>query len=319
MTGRVFSGAEISSIARQRWQLEVRGPTGSKGEYHGPCPTCGGDARKSDRLVIFPDGGYYFCRQCGDHGWLEDRQSNWRPDPARAQQYARMLAEAEAARQQKLRDWQDGFNEGYIRGWHDAMTLYNREYWEGEGVHQWAIDFYGLGYCPDKVFQTKDRSAFFHSPCYTIPIRSPNDWAIVNIQNRLTNIPQGEGKYRQEPGVPAASFYADPQMMQGRAIVVEGAKKAIVVFEAMHYEIQVVGWPSMMPALDLVEQLKSFELVYLILDPGPSFHKAVQRVATVLGDRMKCVEMSVKPDDAIVHYGLKRDGLDAFLRQARRV
>ena len=38
------------------------------GELHGPCPFCGG----SDRFCVqpnHPEGGRWYCRQCGDNHW----------------------------------------------------------------------------------------------------------------------------------------------------------------------------------------------------------------------------------------------------------
>jgi DNA primase len=47
--------------------LKKVGQTGG-GEYHGPCPFCGG----KDRFIVQPQktaqGGRWFCRQCGRHG-----------------------------------------------------------------------------------------------------------------------------------------------------------------------------------------------------------------------------------------------------------
>ncbi len=49
------------------WPLRRAASTGG-GELHGPCPFCGG----TDRFCVqpnHPEGGRWYCRQCGDNRW----------------------------------------------------------------------------------------------------------------------------------------------------------------------------------------------------------------------------------------------------------
>lgn len=75
--------APLLDLVRARVSGEFRGPKGSLGEFHGPCPVCGG----TDRFHVFPDqaprpgigleagaSGGFWCRSCGLAGdyveWL---------------------------------------------------------------------------------------------------------------------------------------------------------------------------------------------------------------------------------------------------------
>jgi len=56
----------VLSLAEKRVKL-IRLSNTHSGEYHGPCPACGGE----DRFRVNPEykkNGYYNCRQCGKHG-----------------------------------------------------------------------------------------------------------------------------------------------------------------------------------------------------------------------------------------------------------
>ena len=54
---------------------ELRKASTTKGgEWHGPCPGCGGD----DRFHVWPeqkDGGTYWCRGCNKAGDISGKQS----------------------------------------------------------------------------------------------------------------------------------------------------------------------------------------------------------------------------------------------------
>jgi len=78
--------APLLDLVRARVSGEFRGPVGSRHEYHGPCPLCGG----KDRFHVFPDQapnasgmageasvpGGFWCRSCGLAGdyvaWLRE-------------------------------------------------------------------------------------------------------------------------------------------------------------------------------------------------------------------------------------------------------
>jgi hypothetical protein len=301
----LVSDQNVQATAFRRWGVNPR-RTGS--EWHSACPFCG---EGHDRFTIFKNGGF-FCRVCGSKGWLNNDQTNWKPDPITIQQAKECTEQLERERQDRIATWQRGYRDGQVRSWHDAMSPEHREYWRSQGIPDWAIDDYQLGFCSAKKIMTEHGEITL--PVYTIPVYQPTTHAIVNVQYRLLNPPPGIGKYRQEYGLPSASFYA-AEKVDGEAIIVEGAKKAIVVFDTLERKVQVVGLPSNCPSVRLLRELESYRRLYLILDPHS--HKQVERIARLLHSRVGVVTMPAKPDDAIVRHGLDKDGLHAYLKMAR--
>lgn len=314
-----FSDLDESTVisgAYMRWGIT---PKRTGKEYHSPCPFC---RTGKDRFVIWPNGGYW-CRVCNETGFVIDRRRDKILDPIErlklSNEFAASLADREAEKQAKLLVWQNGPEAARITGWHDAMTEDQRAYWCKEGIPDWAIEYYSLGFLTHKRFMGEGEGAFFTSPAYTIPIRSPLDWKFVNVQYRLLKIPDDSGKYRQEDGIPQASFFTRPSITSGEAIVLEGSKKAIVVFERTGKKHQVVGMPGMTPHSRIFKQLLGFEKIYLALDPGSGYSKAIERAARELHPRVRVMDLPCKPDDAFVKYGLDTSCWNAYMEQARRV
>lgn len=303
-------GDEHGSLQRaayQRWGivLEERG-----GELHGPCPHCGeGD----DRFIVWLEGNY-FCRVCHRRGWVEDGS-------ARVVTAADLTEAKQAKRErqfQKLSQWQAGYNVGYLEGYHSRMDEEQREYWLHEGITPRNIDRYMLGYVPQRRFMGRNKTVF-KSDAYVIPHADPCSGQIVNAQYRINHLPPNAGgKYRQEPDLPPASFYTLRQPRGGRAIVVEGAKKGIVLGQLIQDALQLVCWPGATPAEHLLTELEAYETLWLILDPGPGRDAAVARAIKALGHRIRIIELPVKPDDAVRQHGWDAEGLREVMRTARR-
>jgi hypothetical protein len=138
---------------------------------------------------------------------------------------------------------------------------------------------------------------------YTIPIRDPNTSELVNVQYRLVDPPQGVGKYRQEYGIPARSFYAHPHT-GGDVLIVEGAKKAIVLDQLLDNSMQVVGLPGVSPSDTLIDELKGYNRKWFLPDPDVQA-APLQRFRERLSN-LKIVRLPVKPDDAVVQCGMGR-------------
>ena len=320
MLSKQYSEEEIRQLAFRRWGIQVRraGRNGGDIEFCGPCPFC---RAGTNRFRVWSHGNFW-CRQCEEKGWLEENRKDWQPEPGLAEELQRLLEEKQHQRLARLASLQQRWTrDGFIEGWHARMQVENLEYWAKEGIPSWAINYYKLGYCSDKMFKGED-GAEYHSPAYTIPIYDPTTWQIVNIQYRLMEVlPEFGGKYRQEAGIPASAFYTRRGVLDGQAIVVEGAKKAIVVLECIGKACQVVGWPSITPSERLIREMAGFNGgLWLILDPGSNNWQATERAARVLHPvPVRWVEMPIKPDDAIVKYGMGKDELRGYLKQARRL
>ncbi len=62
-------GTDILTILQERGIAPRKVSAGKGGEYHSPCPGCGG----TDRFCVWPEqkeGGTYYCRQCDKAGDL---------------------------------------------------------------------------------------------------------------------------------------------------------------------------------------------------------------------------------------------------------
>ena len=138
------------------------------GEYHGPCPGCGGE----DRFIIWPATGRYWCRQCDRKGdaiqFLRDFHGYSFPDAARiagkdlrpplpAQQAHRRALEAARHAYQSwardkliaLTDWHRELLQEQVtartalrlaQNRPNLLTLQEIHYWEGQ-----------LGQCCDQL------------------------------------------------------------------------------------------------------------------------------------------------------------------------
>lgn len=299
----------IQTIAWERWFLKL---TRTGNEFHSGCPFC--PDRGTDRFIIWMEHGNYYCRHCGAKGWLLENKKDFKLDPALRKTEEQKLAAMEQRRIQHLAEWQSIYNEGYVAGYHAAMTEAQRNYWRSEGIPDEVQDVYGLGYTPKKKIKTEQGDLLL--PAYTIPIHHPATQALVNIQYRLVNPPEGIGKYRQEHDIPAASFYADSRL-EGEALVVEGAKKAIVMYITLECSMPVIGLPSNCPSPLLLEDLRVFENLYLCLDPNSD--KQIERIGKVLGKAIRVVSLGVKPDDAVVKFGLTQAVLRKYLKMSRHI
>lgn len=299
----------VISTASRRWGVS---PKRTGNEWHSACPQCGG----RDRFIIFPNGGF-FCRVCGCKGWLDDDSKNFKPDPTLLAKWQEDTAARDAERQKEIAErltqlQTQAERNAYLLGRDDERRHIAKHYFNGEGISDWAIKHYQLGYVPDLTVKVGD--LVYYLPAYTIPIKDPKTQDVINMQYRLADPPAGIGKYRQATGLPAASFYADDRTT-GDVIVCEGAKKAIVIYEFTEANIQLVGLPGCMPGQKLIDQLKEFDRVWVWLDPGAE--RAAQRIADQL-DHARIIRTSQKPDDAIRLGNLTVDELRRLCDEARR-
>lgn len=218
-------------------------------------------------------------------------------------------------RQQKTTEWQHGFRAGYWQGYHDALGLPQLEWFLAQGIPLDLVDHFGFGYCAEKTVVTP--RGYENYPSYTFPVRDPESWEVVNIQHRLVGAPSDVQKYRQEDGIPASAFHT-LNRLGGKAIVVEGVKKATVVFDRTGREAQVIGLPGMYPSELLVEEIASmFDRLWVVLDPGAE--KNAIRFAQLAGPgKCRIASLPEKPDDAFLH-GMTKDQFRAALKQARPI
>lgn len=320
-----------SELAR-RWanlpDLTYRG----NGEWSAACPTCGGGGQrhdKSDRFRMFASDSHHnargWCRQCGYFAWADDDQRRPTHEEIEAATRERLrLVEAENQRiKAKLQRIADA---DFWRRWHDDMGEERRDLWRREGIPDYFIDYYALGYAADYTCYYDGRE--WHTAAMTIPHYGPG-WKLTNIQYRLLNPPEPGDKYRQTAGLPAALFLTEPDTpLAGAVLLTEGAKKAIVTYANLGErpggtKMAMASIPSKTPSHTLLDRLADAEPVFLCLDPDAySSTKGVpaaNRIAVALGrGRVRIVRLPVKADDFFTRYnGTQRDFMN-HIRQAIR-
>lgn len=284
-------------------------PRRTGGEYHCGCPFC---MEGEDRFIIWPEGNY-LCRFCGRKGFLDDDLKTWRPDPDKLKRAADLAAQQERQTAERLVAWQNNGAKDHVFEYNQALRPEHRQWWRSQGIEDEAQQYYLFGFCEHK--RVKSGEDYADLPAFTIPVLSPFTGHLVNIQYRLMNPPEGIGKYRQETGLPAAIFYASP-ITEGDVIILEGAKKAVVLSEFVGRSVQVAGLPGISPRRELLEELKWFGRKWLLPDPGVS-EAQIERIADVLPGL--CVaRLPLKPDDAVLR-GMSLQMFRRYISQARRM
>lgn len=308
--------------------LQYRGA----GEWSSACPACGGGGHrfdKSDRLRLFAADGKgnarIWCRQCGLFEWA-DRDTKLRPSPEAIQQAQELriqYAENEAKRlRAKIAELQE---RAYWKGYHDAMKDPHRELWRKAGIPDGWQDYWQLGF-------TSQYSPSIQSPAMTIPYFAPG-WEATTIQYRLTSPPEPNDKYRFQAGLKAGVWLAEPDCKpKGATLLMEGMKKAAVTFiETVAKDngrFCVVAIPSKTPGNEMLQALEDCDPIYVTLDPdayqptrasnGKLLPAAVNRIADVLGKRVRFVRLPAKADDMFLDYDISIDLFMNYIKQATK-
>jgi hypothetical protein len=295
-------------------------------EWSAECPRCGDVGHVGsdwpDRFRMW--GGKNargWCRACQYFEWADDGQFVSPMAKMRIMQEHKQRVAAERERvRRKIHKMQE---EAYWKGFHDAMTETERKHWRKEGIPDGIQDWFTLGYLNDKIYMHNDEK--MHSPALSIPFDKAGE--IVNVQFKLLSPAPNAGKYRFTSNLPPAYFLTEPKReLKGNALVVEGAKKAIILW--MHVGEQfdhVIGLPSKYPPRDMLDDLAKFSQVTLMLDPDAytdetehapcSAHKIANNVDT----EVRVVQTFTKPDDIIVLHGGSASDIKSLIRQARPV
>lgn len=264
-------------------------------------------------MIWFSDGkGNGFCRQCLKTFWLTDLDKLDPLEKLERQQRARADAEREKMLQAaRLETWKE--KQAYRQGWHDGMAYAAREWWHLQGITDESIDYFGLGARPFPLLN-RTTGETLNLIAYTIPIHDPETWDVVNMQYRIDNPPPTCGKYKQEPGLPARSFYTKPHT-GGDVLIVEGAKKAIVLDQLLGGAMQIVGLPGITPSERLIDELAGYKRKYFLPDPDVTA-SPIKRFTDRL-QNLQVVRLPVKPDDAVTQFGMTRGDLREWIKQYR--
>jgi hypothetical protein len=275
-----------------------------------------------DRLRLFgPEPGRdarAWCRACGhfefarNDGWTisEAERKRIEEERTRLANLERLRVKKMVARIEETAFW---------RGYHEAMTDDQRGLWTAEGIPPSAQDWWELGYKPDYTAYDEDDGTIT-VPSMTIPFFAQADERhIANVQFRLLEKTPG-GKYRFLKDLPVPLFHTDhTQRLQGRILLVEGAKKAMVAFLHMGEQFDaVVASPTKHLAWHHLPEFKECDEIVIVFDPDAIHQGQSLLAAKKLGkSRSLIASLPAKLDDMFVKYGAGAADVMRYLNQAR--
>lgn len=304
-----MNGYEAIAAAESTWGISLKRVSSTEYRSLSGCPFCGdgGKGDKSDRFRVFVEPPRYWCRQCGQQGFLDKLDETKRPTPEEL--LARRVTELERKQrehEERLRRLEEMKRCTDHLRYHEALSNEAREYWFREGILEEAIEKYLLGFC------TRCPTDREHRASYTIPVVNGGD--LQNIRHRLRGA-MGD-KYRpHRAGLGTQLFNADLLATERGILVVEGAKKAIVLTEAGFPAVGIMGKRSFrrewLPLFDRVQR------VFVALDPDAA--ESAYRLGSLFGNKAKVVTTPTKIDDMIVKYGASSGDVERCLRLARPV
>jgi hypothetical protein len=290
--------------AERRWPA-LRFRRKNYHEASSACPFgCGAD---EDGFLIFDDMGFW-CRTCGTSGRIAKRDPNHRltPDELNEIRLRRVerMAEENARRitaLERMAQSQDHIT------YHKMLDASDRQYWHSQGITDAAIDKYLLGICYNCP---TDRE---HRPSYTIPVI--NGGKLVNIRHRIIGASNGN-KYRpHRAGLGTTLMNADLVYSDTpRLMIVEGAKKSIVVTERGFPAVGTMGKCGFKP--NWAQRFERFKEVIVALDPDAQ--EQAEKLARLFGSRGRVLTLPLKPDDFFTRGGTALE-FRQFMRYARRV
>ena len=304
----------------------------SENEWSSSCLYCGGEQHQygeyPDRFRLWrksrvTGGPCAWCRRCGKV-WTPGNSKLDTGTHARLQE-ERKVYEEEKRTQQELAIEVLRKDKAWIR-YNELLNGTYREYYYMRGITDFFIDYWMLGYNPEKSIW--DGEKFYNSPALTIPIFKPCEEEPYTIRNRLLAPIDPGDKYRPEfKNLPSGVFIAERDTMpHGKAILIEGELKAMTTYITLDsLDYYVVGTPGKRPSHELFGILDNCEVVYLILDPD-AFEKdtktgvtAVRRMVDFFKDRARVIRLPGKIDDLILAGHLSQASLVSLIKSARRI
>lgn len=294
------------------FEEQVRGK-----EWSAACPRCGDsghvgrDTPDRFRMWIDDPGPRGWCRICGYFAFVEDggrKLSAARIEELERQRRLLHLRD-QARKNQKIERLTE---KAYWRGYHDAMNDAARQLWRDVGIPDSQQDWWELGFNPS--YKTDD----FESPAMTIPFF--HEGQFVNMQSRLLNPPKPKDKYRFVKDLDPPLYLPERDALpgSGNCLIVEGAKKAMVMYLHLGHLIpNIIGLPNKHFREDYLPFIENCEVIWIMLDPDAS-EQAVSACKQI-GTRARMVTIPAKPDDLIVKYKATSADVWRYIQHARSV
>lgn len=315
------------------------------GEWRGPCPIHGGDNKSA--FVIYEKSGrlrwHCFTGDCNERGGgcdefsflvamtgktfaevvkdIREKKASVPTAPKeptveelarRVEKVEKELAETkrrldEIERWKQRQPWQQ---------YHENAPEWVAGEWRKAGVYDSWQSFWRLG--GTDTFTYSCDGMKYKSPSLTIPVFDEH-FQCATVRHRILNPYDKNDKYRPDMvGLGSHPFLGDPDLGfgAGRTVVVEGEKKAMVVFQTLDLPgVQVIGIPGKGIWREVAEKIKG-QTPLILLDPDAQ-PQAAKMAADVGG--AKVVEFGRKIDDAIIKHGLTKSWLIGLFKSAKLV
>ena len=346
----MVSGQELVDLIGRTTVLRKVGSS----EYAGACPFCGG----TDRFHVNLASGW-FCRKCTgvpgadghwgdaidfirkldgcsfaearerlgiDGGISDERARGIEEERERAdaqererkhKNSARILAQIQGGHLDEIYHANLGDEDG--RGW---------KLWEGRGLSRAWVQYWGLGYCPARVW-TDRKGENVTSDSLTIPYYEPEygescEFRLKGLQHRLldTGAIKRLGKYRPERGgIEKELFWTsvtERHQNPTDLLLVEGEIKAMVTWANLWTKdtdmpmapmLSVVGVPGMQWRGDWLALFRSARRVWVCFDPDETAREIARKLAVVIGAQAAPLNLPDKIDDLFNIGALSGQGL----------
>ena len=295
-------------LAEERWpflEFHIK----SSAEAESSCPFCGG----KDRFATFADEPRYWCRQCGESGFLENKDPHHKLTEAELTEIRlRRLERKQEEFEKRLTALERLQRSNAYERYHDAMDEEAYTWWASKGCEAWMVHDYKLGMC------SRCPTDGEHRRSYTIPLFDQGQERLLNLRHRIGNAQNGD-KYRPEmAGLGTCLAFPHHLIDAERAIVLEGEIKSLVCGAHGLPTVGLFGkrgrfkpsWLEMFPA---------GAPIYIALDPDAT--DSADRLGhglAKLGKEVYVAEFPAKPDDILVD-GATVDDWMGFIHLARRV
>jgi hypothetical protein len=300
------------------------------------CPFCQRVKRSTPALQVYDNR--YYCFGCGAGGDAIDyikrrdnvdfqeacRRLGWNGGQIdekelmkSQEEYIFRKKEDEKKRIERLDQILSEYSAGEIwAAYHRRMQEDQIQWWMSQGIPKDWQDYLQLGYTTDKPYYDKQMN-LCHSSAYTIPYFH-KDFAFKNVQYRLVNPINPKDRYRFESGLKAVYYMVTPsQEMKDKAVICEGAKKAIVSrVKGFDESYSVFATPSKTDFGGVQEAVKDCGQVLIIPDPdawekpansGTDWKPAPIKLKALIGKVARIIKLPVKIDDGLLQYGLNLD------------
>lgn len=307
-------------LARQWGHLRYVKSHGN--EWSAECPECSDSGHQGrdwpDRFRMWMNPARGWCRRCSYQAFADSDKPGTEITPEMRQRWVQERIAREEEKQIAIaRTLSLLRKEQRWLHWHDRMEKLGRDWWHGKGVPEWCINYYRLGWCPERRFYHDGHQ--YETQTATIPVWATG-WELVNVRHRLLNTPMGCGKYRADRvGLPSNLYLTKPdEKPHGEVVLVEGEIKSIVVFSRLCDDgYNVIGTPGKSFSPALLDGLGGCDRVWIVFDPDAKAQ--AWKTARAVGEAARVCYLPVKADDAFTLYGATSRTFQAALRYGRQV